>query len=204
MTKTILLSAVLTAGSAIAREPTGHMVTICLTTDRNPAWLQQSVIERATTIADQILASAGVHLTWRGNLDPCLGESVKAVQVDLSWNTPPGESPGALGYAQPFGEAYVRVFCDRIQQSVPPEREPYKLGHVLAHEITHVLEGTNFHAVSGVMKAVWDFGECRRMAVHPLMFTATDILLIRQGIENRVGFRPARQHAPPVLIAPVK
>jgi hypothetical protein len=112
--------------------------------------------------------------------------------------------PGALGYAQPFGDAYVRVFCDRIQQSFPPEREPYKLGHVLAHEITHVLEGTNFHAVSGVMKAVWDFGECRRMAVHPLMFTATDILLIRQGLENRVGFRPARQHAPPVLIAPVQ
>ena len=153
-------------------------------------------------IADQILAGAGVRLTWRGSLDSCLGESVKAVRVDLSWNTPPRELPGALGYAQPFRDACVRVFCDRIQQSVPPEREPYPLGHVLAHEITHVLEGTNFHAVSGVMKAVWDFGECRRMAVHPIMFkAATDILLIRQGIENRTGFRPTRQHAPPVLIA---
>jgi hypothetical protein len=204
MIKIILLSAVLASGSAIAREPSGHMVTICLTTDRNPAWLRQPVVERATMIADQILAGAGVHLSWRGNLDPCLSEAVKAVQVDLSWNTPPSLLPGALGYAQPFGDAYVRVFCDRIQQSVSPEREPYNLGHVLAHEITHVLEGTNFHAVSGVMKAVWDFGDCRRMTVHPLMFTATDILLIRQGLEDRPGFRPARQHAPPVLISAIQ
>ena len=188
----------------MAREPTGQMVMICLTTDRNPAWLRQPVVERATMIADQILAGAGVHLSWRGNLDPCLGEAVRAVQVDLSWNRPPGELPGALGYAQPFGDAYVRVFCDRIQQSVSPEREPYNLGHVLAHEITHVLEGTNFHAVSGVMKAVWDFRECRQMTVHPLMFTATDILLIRQGVEDRAGFRPARQHAPPVAIVAVQ
>jgi len=204
MIKIILLSAVLASGSAIAREPSGHMVTICLTTDRNPAWLRQPVVERATMIADQILAGAGVHLSWRGNLDPCLGEAVRAVQVDLSWNRPPGELPGALGYAQPFADAYVRVFCDRIQKSVAPEREPYMMGHVLAHEITHVLEGTNFHAVSGVMKAVWDFRECHRMTMQPLMFTATDILLIRQGLEDRAGFRPARQHAPPVAIVAVQ
>ena len=78
------------------------------------------------------------------------------------------------------------------------------MGHVLAHEITHVLQGTNFHALSGVMKAVWDFRECHRMTVLPLRFTATDILLIRQGNEDRAGFRPGRQHAPPVLIAPVQ
>jgi len=53
----------------------------------------------------------------------------------------------------------VRVFCDRFRRSVAAEREPYKMGHVLAHKITHVLGGTNFHAVSGALKAVWDFGE---------------------------------------------
>jgi hypothetical protein len=115
-----------------------------------------------------------------------------------------GRVAGRARLRQPFGDAYVRVFCDRIQKSVAPEREPYLMGHVLAHEITHVLEGTDFHAVSGVMKAVWDFRECRQMTVHPLMFTATDILLIRQGVEDRAGFRPARRHAPPVAIAAVQ
>jgi hypothetical protein len=35
------------------------------------------------------------------------------------------------------------------------------------------------------MKAVWDFGEYRRMTVHPLMFTATNITgpLIEQLLE---------------------
>jgi hypothetical protein len=180
------------------------MVTICLTTDRNPAWLRQPVVERATMIADQILSGAAVRMNWRDNLDACLGGSVKAIQVDLCWKRPLGELPGALGYAQPFGDAYVRVFCDRIQKSVAPERELYLMGHVLAHEITHVLQGTNFHAVSGVMKAVWDSGELRRMALHPLTCTATDILLIRRGLEDRAAFRPLPKHAPPVLIAAVQ
>jgi hypothetical protein len=173
--------------------------------DRNSTGELQLVVERAKIIADQILATAGVRMNWRGNLAPCMGgEPVKAIQADLSWNTPPNLLPGALGYAQPFGDAYVRVFCDRIHQNVEIEREPYLLGHVLAHEITHVLQGTNFHAPSGVMKAVWDFHECRRMTLHPLTFTATDILLIRQGLEDRAEFRPARRHAPPVEIVAVQ
>ena len=80
VTKITLLSAVLATGGAVAREPAQQTVIICLTTDQNPAWLGQPVIERAT-IADEILAGAGVRLTWRGSLAPCLGESVKAVQV---------------------------------------------------------------------------------------------------------------------------
>ena len=110
MIKIILLSAVLASGSAIAREPSGPVVTICLTTDRNPAWLRQPVVERATMLADQILAGAGVHLSWRGNLDPCLNEAVKAVQVDLSWNTQLSLLPGALiseSTGPPFSRAAV-------------------------------------------------------------------------------------------------
>jgi hypothetical protein len=202
MTKLTLLSPLLAAGFAIAREPSQQTVTICVTTDRNSGWMP--VVERAKIIADQILLTADVNMNWRGKLAPCMGESAKAVQVDLSWNTPPNLLPGALGYAQPFGDAYVRVFCDRIHQNVAPEREPYLLGHVLAHEITHVLQGTNFHAPSGVMKAVWNFVECRRMTLQPLAFTGTDILLIRQGLENRAEFRPARGHASPVEIATVQ
>ena len=205
MTKMELLTAaMLAAGSAIAREPVQQTVTICLTTDRNPAWTRQPVVERAQMIADQILATAGVRMSWHGNLAPCMSEPVKAVQVDLSWNAPPNQLPGALAYAQPFGDAYVRVFCDRIQRTASPEREPHLLGHVLAHEITHVLQGTNFHAMSGVMKAVWDFRECGLMSLHPLTFTETDILLIHQGLEDRTELRPARKHAPPVLIDAVQ
>jgi hypothetical protein len=204
VTKITLLFAVLATGSAVEREPNNLAVIICLTTDRNPAWMQQAVVERAKMIADQILGSAGVHLSWRNNLAPCMGESVKAIQVDLSWIMPPDLLPGALGYAHPFGDAFVRVFCDRIDRTVAPEKEPYLLGHVLAHEITHVLQGTNFHSQRGVMKAVWNFHECARMTLHPLMFTDADILLIRRGLENRAAFQPARKHASPLAIAAVQ
>ena len=204
MTKMALLAAALCAGSAAAREPGQQTVTICLQTDRNPEWLLQPIVERAQLIAGQIIASAGVRLDWRANLADCTGKSAKAIQVDLSCHTPPNVLPGALGYAQPFQDAYAHVFCDRIHRAVRADQEPYLLGHVLAHEITHVLQGTNFHAVSGVMKAVWDFRDCGRMTLQPLKFTATDIILIRQGLEDRAELHPARWHAPPVEIAAVQ
>ena len=62
MRRITLLSAVLAAGGAIAGEPTQQMVTICLTTDSARS-LGQPVVERATMIAEQILASAGVQLS---------------------------------------------------------------------------------------------------------------------------------------------
>jgi len=204
VTKLTLISPLLAAGCALAREPSQQTVMICAAMDRNSPGELQLVVERAKIVADQILSTAGVRINWRGHLAPCLGESVKAIQADLSWNTPPNLLPGALGYATPFGDAYVRVFCDRIHQNIATEREPYLLGHVLAHEVTHVLQGTNFHSASGVMKAVWDFHECRRMALHPLTFTGADIQLIRQGLENRSEFRPARRHAPVVEIVAIQ
>lgn len=204
MTKIALLSAVLAASTAVAREPSQQTVTICVGTDRDLAWAIRPPVEQAEMIADQILGSAGVHLFWSANLTPCMGKSLKAIQVDLSCHTPSAKLPGALGYAQPFGDAYVRVFCDRIRGTVSAEREPYLLGHVLAHEITHVLQGTNFHAASGVMKAVWDVHDFGRMTFQPLRFTKTDLLLIRRGLDDRAELRPARMHAAPVEIAAVR
>ena len=175
-------------------------MTICLAADPNVDPYNFTV-DQAERIANRILAGAGVKLNWHRSLRFCTDGPGRAVQVDLSGHTPSSELPGALGYAQFLEDAYVRAFYDRVRGFGEPELESYLLGHVLAHEITHVLEGTFVHAASGVMKARWDSSDYRSMARQPLRFTETDLELIARGLERRPNFRLARVHVPPVVIA---
>jgi hypothetical protein len=94
-------------------------------------------------------------------------------------------SSGALAHATPFagGIKMVTVLCDRIRVVAGgPRREPSIVAHVLADEIGHVLQGTNRHAETGVMKACWSEQDYDAMAKDGLEFTATDVDLIRERL----------------------
>ena len=56
------------------------------------------------------------------------------------------------------------------------------LAHVLAHEISHILQGTNRHADSGVMKTGWSNVDYEAMARAPLAFTPFDIEEMQDGL----------------------
>ena len=68
------------------------------------------------------------------------------------------------------------------------------LAHVLAHEITHVLEGVARHSDTGIMKAVWSPADYRQMKFHPLPFAPEDVDLIRDAIANRIQAGTAPMH----------
>jgi len=70
------------------------------------------------------------------------------------------------------------------QLAAEPSR-PVLLGHVLAHEIGHILQGTDRHSETGLMKARWDSREIMAMDWKPLSFTADDVVLIRIGMATR-------------------
>ena len=70
------------------------------------------------------------------------------------------------------------MFYDRIARQYNERRIPAVLGHVLAHEITHILEGIRQHSASGIMKAWWDYQDLADMAWKPLGFEAHDVDLI--------------------------
>ena len=67
------------------------------------------------------------------------------------------------------------------------------LAHVLVHEIAHILEGVNTHSESGIMKALWSDEDLFEMMKKPLTFTASDIRIIRFGLEvrSRTGGTPS-------------
>ena len=140
---------------------------------------------RAQTVASKIFAEIGVKIEWhRQNSCPA-----EALLISISNSTPADLLPGALAYALPYEGTHIVVFYDRVQKMVEPGTAPYLLGHVLAHEITHILQGVNRNSPSGVMKAHWESDDFLKMKWRPLSFTEEDVTLIHLSLDARASRR---------------
>jgi hypothetical protein len=164
--------------SADDRPPEAGYTTIaCM--EVLPAYERSLVAARGR--AAGMFARAGVKVQFRRS-DRC---PPGAVYISFSEHTPEQRKPGALAYAMPYEGTHIVVFLDRIAASVNIDRFDALLAHVLAHEITHILQGVTCHSDSGLMKARWGRREFQAMVNAPLPFTRADIQMIKQGIERR-------------------
>jgi len=81
---------------------------------------------------------------------------------------------------------YAYVFYDHVQRLA----EERKLGHallgdVLAHEIGHLLLGSNPHSVSGIMSAHWYGEELRRISEAAMFFAPSQSRMMRDRVASR-------------------
>ena len=83
-------------------------------------------------------------------------------------------SPEGTGY-------YSYVFQDRVEQLARDSHANRSeiLGHVAAHEIGHLLLGSNAHSQMGIMCANWYGRQLRSAAMGTLLFTPQESQLIR-------------------------
>jgi hypothetical protein len=148
-----------------------------------------AVAIEAQNIASKLLASAGVRLRWQygapKNARTRGGEMSGAPEtIDLRFvaNAPKELPAAAMAAAFPFARSGVRiaVFFDRVTAQIGrfPISRGLFLGHVLAHEIGHMLCGTNGHTSTGLMKACWTEADYIRMRGLGLGFTSGDLELI--------------------------
>ncbi len=136
-----------------------------------------AVLAEAKTTAARIYADIGVKLVW------CIGgEAALSMQFDS--RVPSQITSDAVGYALPYGVGRTRIHIlyERAVASRPRWLAGRVLGHVMAHELGHVLEGFNRHAPSGVMKARWDSADLDHMLHGPLAFGESDAQWIRKGL----------------------
>jgi hypothetical protein len=145
----------------------------------------QSVLGRAELIATSIFGGIGVPVVWSSGSKHALSvEGELSIEMRLNTRLPGGSHPGALAYAVPYGtsETGIHVFIDRVLKGVPAGEAGDLLRYVMAHEITHVLQGVARHSAEGIMKAHWDEHDRREMAFRRLPFAAIDTELIRAGL----------------------
>jgi hypothetical protein len=107
--------------------------------------------------------------------------------ITFSDDEPTSLLPGALAYAKPFEGTHIVVFYDRVKNR--PGSASCLLGHVIAHEVAHILQGLTRHSESGIMKAQWDGADYKQMTWKPLQFTDEDVMLIYSGLKLREATR---------------
>jgi len=156
-----------------------------------------AVVQPAQALASKIFAGIGVNIEWHGRFKGC---PFQGILISLSLKTSETLEPGALADAQP-ARGTIRVFYDRISQTYTKAQRPIVLGHVLAHEITHDLQGVGAHSDRGVMKAQWDQSDLMHMTWKPLTFEDQDIERIYRGLSRRGAGALATADATPATVA---
>jgi hypothetical protein len=158
-------------------------------------------LARAEAIALRMFATAGVTLEWRaaGSAACRNSDRVRTVVLDFHIHTAPSDHPGAFAYALPYQGSHIVVLFDRFARSAGgPTQVSTILAHVMAHEITHLLERVARHSETGVMKARWDAHDFTQMALTPLPFDPEDIELIQCGLRvSAMGATPSVLAATP-------
>ena len=80
---------------------------------------------------------------------------------------------------------YAYLFYDRIQKMAKERRlAPSLLGHVLAHEIGHLLLRSNSHSISGIMAGRWTDEEVRRISEGAMFFTPFESKVMRDRLST--------------------
>jgi len=192
-------------GLAFGVLSSGQNLTIRL---YNLANAPAKTIGQASAIAGEMLAQAGVAVTWEtgpqdsleGRLTdmstgPTTTDPRHYLVASVLKGTPATFAPGALGYSLPMASqgAQAMVFYDRIEKlslslHVGPDTSVL-LGAAIAHEIGHVLMGSTEHSAKGIMKARWGPAEFRQLACKDLRFASIDIPRLRAGASGRFGNR---------------
>jgi len=182
-------------GTAFAAEAEHLTITVYV---HNYARVPGVVLSRAEDQATRIYRVLGVDLLWV-DLSASAAcpppEIMSAVDITIHvlsdvmterkraagkvMGAAPGtpEQRGRLAYV-----FYGRVA--RLAHGAENDAESKLLGHVMAHEMGHLLLPANSHSESGVMRADWDSQQLRRMVNGGLQFSPEQGELIRTNVSS--------------------
>jgi hypothetical protein len=180
---TLALGAGLPAQSAVAEIVERSTVRVVLT---DVAGLSAPALERAKNEAARLFERSQIDLVWI-DIDACeercLFLRITALPIGGKSRNPSvmGTAPGTLEVRG----RYAWVFYDRIRAASATFRVDASqiLGHVIAHELGHLLLPHGAHSLAGVMRPEWDRGQVKSAEAGLLTFTPDQAALIRERLQ---------------------
>jgi hypothetical protein len=153
---------------------------------KDSAAVKPADLSRAMVKAAELLSAAGVEIQWhRGEPSSRNQDFRRPILIHIVSGIPGYPHSGALAFAQAYEGVHLTILYDRVAQTMP-ESPQVILGYVLAHEITHLLEGICRHSDSGVMKAAWNRADYFKMRRGGFALDSEDIDLIHLGMQRQL------------------
>jgi hypothetical protein len=182
------------------------------------AHIGPKTVAQSEQLATRIFALAGVDTQWNtgspsdarnlmtdfspSGTEGCMAPLPAVLQVQFLSRAPRGFPSQALGFSLPCAEQgmQVTILEDRVEAvSRSGHASFYRvLGHTLAHELGHVLLGSQLHGKSGLMKATWTENDWQRAAVTIIPFSPDDV----RSIARQLGVIRTRDLAKRPISAP--
>jgi len=174
--------------------PADQAVTVAVYDD---VQLSSDVLSNAEQEATRVFDKAGVRTLWilcKSNSEPdpdsrCQNHAhpthLALRIVPRAWKT--SDSIFGVAFLSEDGTgAYGDVFYDSVEKL---HRDwnvslPRVLGHVIAHELGHLLLGSNAHSRQGIMRPDWHGDELRRASMGDLLFTAEQARSMREVLSR--------------------
>lgn len=160
----------------------------------NTARVPDVVKKTALRVATDALSTGRIAVKWRNcdvaelcAMTPARGELV--IRIVRSGGPVPGRTPLVLGEA--FVDTRQRtgvlatVFADRVEllAGLSETDSALLLGRAIAHEVGHLLLGSNAHSLRGLMRAQWTPADIRRHARTDWELTRDDAAAIRKRLQ---------------------
>lgn len=204
--------------SAILASPSSSSINSVSVAVHNDAGAPLGLLAQAENIATRVFEQAGVNVKWINcpvatqdspDAEICRKASFPAYfqQRIVSRHASLAQSSFGVSYMSSQGiGCYSYVFYQRVAELVAEQggneqNTAVLLGHVMAHELAHLLLGTNSHSASGIMRAHWYTQELASADRGALLFTPDQarvmIERLRQSEQNtqstsRLGAEGAR------------
>jgi hypothetical protein len=180
---------------------------------QNPANVPAELLAVAEAEVHRIFRQAGVETVWRNCSEKA--EKSQPASCHIVGSTylmlkilPDATSMQVRDRIDVLGVApldtngvgfYGYVFYDRIQQMAEKRKlASTLLGHVLAHEIGHLLLRSGKHSISGIMSGRWAGGELRKISEGAMFFEAHESKVMRDRL-SALASKP--ESTPRTLVA---
>jgi hypothetical protein len=164
-------------------------------TDASPA-----ILAGAEREAGQIFGGAGLRVVWlgcpvpTGNLQGPCQNPLKTTELMLQIVRAPARNTfqdNVLGFAA--HPAVATVYYEHVvRQATGDDAKfgaPMILGCVIAHEIGHLLLGSNSHSDWGIMQPHWEPRQVRQVTMGSLLFTTEQSKLIQEHARTRTSIQ---------------
>jgi hypothetical protein len=168
----------------------------------NYAQTSPIVLAEAEREADRIFGEAGLKTVWMDCMprqptllpqEPCQ-DAIEATDIRLRILTSPVRNSlqdTVFGFA--VAPTLATVYYESVLALAKYDEREFEssvvLGCAMAHEIGHLLLGSNSHSLTGVMRAQWERKQIRQGLMGGMLFTPAQARLMQAEMQRRNGSR---------------